>query len=82
MGDGRSDGQASPGTSFRLRFALLVTLVAVVPLALATWAVTRLVANNDLNRADTHLTAVAGVAQARGVLRAVIAEMGVDGEVA
>jgi CheY-like chemotaxis protein len=65
MGERRPDAQASPGTGFRLRFALLVTLVAVVPLGLATWAVTRLVSNNELSRADTHLTAVVSVAQAK-----------------
>jgi CheY-like chemotaxis protein len=43
----------------------VVTLVALVPVGLAAWAVTRLVSNNELNRADTHLTAVASVAQAK-----------------
>ncbi len=65
MGDRRRDAQSSSGTGFRLRFAVLVTLIAVVPVALATWAVTRLTSHNELNRADTHLTAVLGVAQAQ-----------------
>ena len=65
VGAQRSGVQTSPGTGFRLRFALLVTLVAVIPVALATWAVIRLTSHNELNRADTHLTAVVGVAHAQ-----------------
>jgi len=65
VGAQRSGVQTSPGTGFRLRFALLVTLVAVIPVALATWAVIRLTAHNEVNRADTQLTAIVGVARAQ-----------------
>ena len=65
MGEGRpAASQTSPGTGFRLRFAGLVALLAVVPLALASWGVVRLVSSNELNNADANLIAVVRVAQA------------------
>ena len=54
-------GERATDRRFRLRFAAAVTLVAAVPLAIAAWAVGRLVANHEVDKADSSLIASARV---------------------
>lgn len=51
------------GRRFRLRFAAAVTLVALVPLVVAAWAVGRLVSDNEVEKTDASLN---GIVQAAG----------------
>jgi CheY-like chemotaxis protein len=55
-------GERATDFRFRLRFAAAVTLIAAVPLAIAAWAVGRLVAGHEVDKADSSLVASASVA--------------------
>ena len=74
-----SSAPPRPGWAYRARFASIAALLAAVPLALAAWAVGRVVAGNEQSTADSHLSVSVRSGNAQLAARANIAAQEANG---